>query len=249
MKKNILGLFLEKVIDFPLWVKQGIYLRLYKDLEQYLSEDFIQLKENDVFHIYVPTLTFSGKTEIVERAGGYDSNVYNFLTSVEEGLTILEVAMNNFWTLEEVAKYYIFCLEQNYIKIPESQVILAMAGFMSGKYRTGEYFKRVGKINVDQLEETILKQKEYAESGNPKKMAEIMIELGLITEKDTHSLLVLKEEAKKRFILDATIVPKDLSSEIKDEKTYQDEIAKLNEQNKQLKDQLSKILAFLKKNG
>lgn len=249
MKKNILALFLEKLLEFPLWVKQVIYLRLHQDLSLSLSSDFINTEEEDIFHLYVPPLSFVGKTELAERKNGYDANVYNFLTCISEGLNMLEIAMNNFWTMEEVAKYYILCLEQNYVKTPESKYILAMAGFMSGKFRTGEYFKRVGRINVDQLETTIVKQKEYTERGTPRKMAEIMISLGFITEKETLSLLKIKEEAKKRFILDASILPKDVSGEVISDKHYQEEIIKLKEQNNQLKEQLRKILAFVKKNG
>lgn len=249
MKKNIFGLFIDKLLEFPLWIKQIIYLRLYQDLETNLSGDFITTNQDDIFHVHVPPLTFAGKTEMVERKGGFDPNTYNFLTSINEGLNMLEIAMNNYWTLEEVAKYYVFCLDQNYIKVPESVYVPAMAGFMSGKYRTGEYFKRVGKINVDQLEETILKQKEYNDKGTPKKMAEIMISLGFITEKDTTSLLKIKEEAKKRFILDPTIIPKDVGMLPQAQAPNQEEINKLKEENIKLKDQLRKILAFVKKNG
>lgn len=249
MSKNILGLFLEKLLGFPLWVKQIIYLRLYQNLSLSLSEDFIEIKEEDIFHLYVPALSFAGKTEIVERKGGYDTNIYNFLTNVSEGLSMLEISMSNFWTMEEVAKYYMFCLEQDYIKTPSSPYIYAMAGFMAGKFRTGEYFKRIGKINVDQLEQTIIKQKEYAQKGESLKMAEIMISLGYITEKDTSSLLIIKEESKKRFILDLGSIPKEVTPASNDLKTYQDEIAALKEKNKVLKEQLNKILAFVKKNG
>lgn len=247
MSKNILGLFLEKLLDFPLWVKQIIYLRLYQNLSLYLSEDFIKIKEENIFHLYVPTLSFAGKTEIIDRKGGHENNVYNFLTNISEGLNMLEISMNNFWTMEEVAKYYMFCLEQDYIKTPSSSYIYAMAGFMAGKFRTGEYFKRIGKINVDQLEKTIIAQKEYAQKGESLKMAEIMISLGYITEKDTSSLLIIKEEAKKRFILDSGIVPKEVNTDSVDVKVYQDEINSLKEKNRVLKEQLSKIMALVKK--
>ena len=241
MKKNILGLFLDKLLEFPLWVKQVIYLRLYQDLALSLSSDFININEEDIFHLYVPPLSFAGKTELAERKGRHEPSVYNFLTNIAEGLNMLEIAINNFWTMEEVAKYYILCLEQNYVKAPESVYVLAMAGFMSGKFRTGEYFKRVGKIDVDQLEQTIVKQKELAEKGTPRKMAEIMISLGFLTEKETLSLLKIKEESKKRFILDTAAVVSDGSQA--------EELNKLKEQNNQLKEQLRKILAYVKKNG
>lgn len=249
LTKNILALFIDKLLAFPLWVKQVIFLRLNQDLASSLSDDFISRQEDSLFHLYVPILTFAGRTELIEKKDGLDNNIYNFLSSVADGLSILEISMNNFWTLEEIAKYFIFCLEQNYIKTPDSVQVHAMAGFMAGKFRTGEYFKRVGKINVDQLERTIIKQKEYAENGTPMKVAEVMISLGYITEKDTSSLLIIKEEAKKRFILDSGIVPKESTDAPVDTVHFQEEIAKLTEQNNMLKDRLSKILAFIKKNG
>lgn len=249
MAKNILVLFLDKLLAFPLWVKQIIYLRLYQNLASYLSEDFISTEENNIFHLYVPILSFAGRTELAERKGGLDNNIYNFLANVDSGLNILEISMNNFWTMEEVAKYFILCLEQNYIKNPTSMQVHAMGGFIAGKFRTGEYFKRVGKIDVDQLEKTIIKQKEFEAKGTPMKIAEVMINLGYITEKDTSSLLIIKEESKKRFILDSGIVPSESPHGANDIKFYQAEVAKLTEQNKLLKDRLTKILAFVKQNG
>lgn len=250
LTKNILKLFIEKLLDFPLWVKQIIYLRLYQNLESLLSEDFITTHEEHIFHLYSPTLTYLGRTELCERKSGLDTNIYNFLANVANNLSMLEISMNNFWTMEEVAKYFIFCLDQNFVKTPESEQVFAMAGFMSGKFRTGEFFKRIGKINVDQLEKVIRTQKEYKEKGTPMRVAEIMISLGYINEKDTSSLLVMKEESRKRFILDASVIPKDETPEVKDSKYYEDEIAKLTQQNSILKDRLGKILQlFKKKNG
>ena len=249
MKKNILESFLDKLLSFPLWVKQIIYFRLFQNLSLSLSEDFIKLEEKDIFHLFVPQLTFLGKMELSEKKNGYDDNVYNFLASVSEGLNMLEISMNNFWTMEEVAKYYILCLEQEYIKTPESVFVHAMGSFIAGKFRTGEYFKAVGKIDIHQLEQTIIRQKEDIKIGTPHKMAEVMIGLGFITEKESHSLLVIKEEAQKRFVLDAGSVPVCLNDAAEKETEYKSQIAKLNEQNHQLKEQLRKLLAFVKKNG
>jgi hypothetical protein len=245
--KNIFELFVDKLLEFPLWVKQIIYLRLYRNLTLSLSEDFIQVKEENLFHLHVPTLSFAGRTELNEKTSGLDIELYNFLSNIADGLSILEISMNHFWTMEEIAKYYILCLEKDFIKTPESVKVYAMAGFIAGKLRTGEYFKKIGKINVDQLEQTILKQNEYASQNNHRKMASIMIELGFITEKDTSSLLIIKEEAKKRFILDSTIIPKEITNETQCIKDCQNEIKKLTEQNTLLKAQLNKILSLIKK--
>lgn len=251
LTKNIFTVFLDKLLNFPLWVKQIIFLHLYQNLANHLSEDFIKVTEEDTFHLYVPILTFAGRNEMVDRKQDCDVNVYNFLVNVHDGLSMLEISMNNFWTMEEVAKNYIFCLDREYVKPPTSKFVLAMAGFMAGRYKTGEYFKRIGRINVDQLEHVLVKQKELAQKGQNLKMAEIMISLGYITEKDTSSLLIIKEESQKRFILDIGILPKEASMPLRegDVKAYQDEIASLKEQNRVLKDQLGKILTFVKKNG
>lgn len=257
MVKNILNTFMDKLLSFPLWVKQVIYLRLHKNLAIYLSDDLVQAKEEDLFNLHVPVLSYLGRTELTERKSKCEHNIYNFLADSADGLNILEMSLNHFWTMEEVAGYYVFCLEQNFIKAPDSVYIQGMAGFMSGKFRTGEYFKRTGKIDVDQLERAILKQKELSDKGNPLKIAEVMISLGFVTEKDTSSLLVIKEEAKKRFILDSSIVPKESAAppptaapeSTAELELYKSENAKLKEQNAKLKDQLSKILAFIKKNG
>ena len=86
---------------------------------------------------------------------------------------MLEISVNTFLSMEEIAKYYELCLEQNFIKKPESLEIHAMAGYIAGKFRTGEYFKQKGVINVDQLQQTILAHKAAQESGNPKRLVKL----------------------------------------------------------------------------
>ena len=41
LKKNIFDLFLEKILNVPLWIKQAIYLRLAKEMQEYDCEDFL----------------------------------------------------------------------------------------------------------------------------------------------------------------------------------------------------------------
>jgi hypothetical protein len=246
LKKNVLNSFIEKLVEFPLWMKQVIFLRLYSDLKTLLSADFINFNEEEVFHLYVPVMSYVGKAELEERVKGLDTNMYNFLGCLDDEMTIMEIALNNFWTLEEVAKYFVFAMEQDFLKAPIPLTIATMAGFMAGKYRTGEYFKRIGKINVDQLELTIRRQKELKEQGQKAMIAEVMIELGFITEKDTKSLLIIKNEAQKRFILDTSIIPAGVTT---NDSKYLAQIDALKKQNLVLKAQLNKLLGFFKKNA
>lgn len=249
MKKNILDLFLEKVLNVPLWIKQVIYLKLEREMIDMSCEDFLKNHPNDIFSTFVPTLTFKGKTELTERKCGLDNNIYNFLQGCANEYSMLEISVNTFLSMEEVAKYYELCLEQNFIKVPDSKEIHAMAGFIAGKFRIGEYFKQRGTLTVDQLQKAILANRDAQESGNPKKFGQILIELGFVTEDDIKALVILKEEAKKRFILDYNTVPKPEATFTNDNQKYEEEIANLKDENLKLKRKMLQLLELVKRNN
>jgi hypothetical protein len=230
----------------PLWVKQVIYLKLAEEMRSYYCEDFLRTHlQDDIFSTFVPTLTFKGKTELSEKTCGFDNNTYNFLRCCSEGLSMLEISVNTFLSMEEVAKYYQLCLEQGYIKISNSPEIDAMADYISGKIRIGEYFKQNGTISIEQLEKAL---SDY-QAATDKKFGEILIEFGYVTEKDLKSILVLKDEAKKRFILDYSAMPKSETTFSDNEQKYQDEIKALKGENFKLKQKLLQLLKLVKNNA
>lgn len=245
MRKNIFELFLDKVLNVPLWIKQVLYLKLVKEMQHYNCEDFLREKSDDIFSTFVPIMTFKGKTELMERKCGLDNNIYNFLQCCENGYSILEISVNTFLSMEEVAKYYEFCLEQSFVKTPDSQEIHAMAGYISGKFRIGEYFKQRGSITVDQLQKAILENREFED----KKFGEILVELGYIKSEDLMSVLILKEEAQKRFILDYNTLPKPETEYSSSDKKYEEEISSLKDENLKLKQKLVQLLELVKKNA
>ena len=151
--------------------------------------------------------------------------------------------------MEEVAKYYELCLEQNFIKVPDSKEIHAMAGYIAGKFRIGEYFKQKGTISVDQLQKAILSHRDALETDNQKKFGDILVELGFVTETDLRSVLQLKEEAKKRFILDYNTVPKSETTFTSENQKYEEEISKLKDENLKLKRKMLQLLELVKKNA
>ena len=57
MSKSLFVGFMEKMLAFPLWIKQTIYLNLVTDLTNYLSNEFLDVEEGDLFHIYKPELS------------------------------------------------------------------------------------------------------------------------------------------------------------------------------------------------
>ena len=223
-----------------------MYLKLSDEMREYACEDFLRNSDrNNIFSTFVPTITFKGKTELAERKCGFDNNTYNFLRFCAENLSMLEISVNTFLSMEEIAKYYQLCLEQNFIKNPNSPEIHAMAGYNSGKFRIGEYFKQKGILDIDQLRQAILKY----ESSNDKKFGEILVELGYVTENDLKAILLLKEESKKRFILDHSVMPKSETTFSDDGQKYQDEIKTLKDENLKLKRKMLQLLELVKKNA
>lgn len=225
-----------------------MYLKLADEMKEQAFENMLQNNRDEIFATFVPTITFKGKTELSERKYGLDNNIYNFLQCCLNEYSMLEISVNTFLSMEEIAKYYELCLEQNFIKKPESLEIHAMAGYIAGKFRTGEYFKQKGVINVDQLQQTILAHKAAQESGNPKRFGEVMIELGLVTEEDLKAILILKDESKKRFILDYNTVPKPETQFSSDNQKYEEEIAVLKDENIKLKRKMLQLLELVKRN-
>lgn len=247
MKKNLFELFIGKLLAYPLWVKQVVYYRLYLDMQANYCERFIIKNADSIFALYVPTVTFSGKTELWDRKCGLDTNIYNFLRLSNEGYNILEISLNTFLSVEEVAKHFMFCLEQNYIEKPEEAEVYAMGGFIAGKFRTGEYYKENGSITIDQLDEAVMTQKRLDDRMHHKLFGKILVELGFITEKNIKTLFTLKADAKKRFILDYSLVPK---SELvqSDREKLEGKINLLQNENEALKRKMTQLLKLVSKN-
>ena len=236
MKKNVLDIFLDKLYGFPLWVKQVIFVKLKRDLEKH---NFNTICENS-FSMYSPVITFSGKTELIDRKCGFDSNIYNFLEYCENNFSILEIALTNFWSMEEVAKYFEFCAEQKFITVPDSKEISAMCRFIAGKYRIGEYFLHKGSITENELSQAAV-----AAEKSDKKFAQILADLGFISYNDAISALMLKEEAQTRFVLDYNITPKCECATVQ-EQVVNKELEALKAENMLLKQKLSQLSGLMK---
>ena len=107
---------------------------------------------------------------------------------------------------------------------------------MAGKFKTGEYFVQNGVISESQLDDAILNYEHRAKKNN-KKFGQSLVELGLISQEQLDLLLKIKEEAKKRFILDHNEIPK-----INTDRNYEKEIAFLKMENQQLRNKLKELV-------
>jgi hypothetical protein len=190
-------------------------------------------------------LTYKGKCEYDFKKSGFDSNIYNILASAYENLSISEITLNTYLSMEEIARYFIFCIDEGYFETPENSDVLNIAGYLAGKYKTGEYFTRSGVISKTQLENAVNNYKNNNKEN--KKFGQILIDEGLITQKQLNSVIDIKEECKKRFILDFDDIPKVKYNDLNSSEINNKQIEYLKNENKILKTKLEQLLTLVKR--
>ena len=187
MNRQFLTQFLNKISDFPSWVKEIIYVKLSEEINKDSNLAYY-------FATYKPVLTYKGKCELDFKKSGFDTNIYNILSAADEDSSISDITINTYLSMEEVAGYFLFCVDEGYFEIPDNSQILSIAGFLAGKLRTGEYFMNSGTISESELDSAI---RNHENSNEHKKFGQSLIELGLITQRQLETILLIKEEAKK----------------------------------------------------
>ncbi len=244
MSKSLFVGFMEKMLGFPLWIKQTIFLNLTKDLTGYLTNEFLDVEEGELFHVYKPALSEQGQNELLTKESKFDDSIYSFLNCCSKGMSLIEIAIENNFTMEEVSKAFTFCKTSGFFSTAVPKLVAAIAGFIAGKYRTGEYFIRAGKMTIEQLDEVLNKQQEMNESGKHVFIAELMVQMGFVRELDVKSIIFMKEEAGKRFSLNPDEVP-NLTLE-KESFDIRVENTRLKEENEILKQKIDALLTFIK---
>ena len=244
MTKSLFIGFMEKMLGFPLWIKQTIFLNLSKDLNDYLSDEFLDVKEGELFHVYKPVLSEQGQNELLTKESKYDESIYSFLSCCTKGMSLIEIAIENNLTMEEVSKAFMFCKTSGLFSSAVPKLVAAIAGFLAGKYRTGEYFIRAGKMTIEQLDEVLNKQQEMNDAGQHVFIAELMVQMGCVRDIDVKSIIFMKQEAGKRFSLNPEEVP-NITLE-KENYDIRVETTRLKEENEILRQKMDALLTFIK---
>lgn len=239
MKKNKFAQLNQKISDFPLWIKEVLYIDIKKNMASLVGVDGIVQSEDDLFQYACPKLTFKGRTELVNRAKKHPQALYLFLSFLAKEYSIVEIMLEKTWTLEEVAKLYMMAFELEYVPALPSKLSQAGALYFASKIRVGEYLKLIGKLNSEQLENAINMQRAYLIDDIKKQMGEVLIECGYVQEKDLQNILTLKDESKKRFDLNL-----DFSSTTELNAELEQKIEALKKENTLLK---RKLKAFIEK--
>ena len=240
-------LFLNNIYALPLWVRQVVYLKSGQMLEEELDNFMDVLNPQEPLQFIVPKLTFKGKRELSERTSALSDQLYTFLENAQSEFDLFEITMRNFWTLSETATLFVRSVEKELVNLPKCEKNYVVIQFLAGIIRTGELLKRMGKIDVIQLENAIREQKSRQESGRNNKIAEIMIELGYITEQDVKIMLLFKDESKKRFIMGLGLASLKMDNQATVAQVYQNmqkELKRLEQENRILKSRLRKFLSI-----
>ena len=244
MTKSLFVNYMDRLKAFPLWIKQTIFLNLSTDLTKYMSNEFLDVEEGELFHVYCPELSEKGQNELLTKESEFDESIYAFMNCCAKRMSLIEIAIENNLTMEEVAKAFTFCRTTGYFSQEVPNLVSAIAGFIAGKYRTGEYFIRAGKMTIEQLDQVLNKQQEINASGKHVFIAELMIQMGFVRELDVKSIIFMKEEAGKRFSLD----PNDIPTITLEKENYDIRVqnTKLKEENEILTEKLDAVLTYIK---
>jgi len=193
--------FIQEIFKLPVWIKQIIYMELKEQLECSSYKSCLDIiKKDNCLQLYIPKLTYTGKKEVETKSKQLGENIYIFLECVFQNLTIMEIAVKNNWNLSECSEYFLQSIDSDLVIKPSSQVVKGTALYMSGKIRLGEFFVKIGKINIEQLDEALSKQKKLEkELGDRPGLAEILVSLGHLTKIDTDGILLLKEDCKHYY--------------------------------------------------
>lgn len=230
---------MNKLSEFPDWIKETIYRQLGEELSERETPAYI-------FASYKPILTYKGKCEADFKTSSFDTNIYNILSYSDKNFSISEIMLNTYLSMEEVASYFLLCLDEGYFEIPDDSRILNIAGFIAGKYKTGEYFLKNGNLSETQLN-TVINSSRNEENKN-KKFGQILIDYGFINKSQLNSIISIKNEAKKRFVLDYNEIPTIKQEYTDNDEKHREQIAKLQNENKILKTKLEQLLTMVKNN-
>ena len=243
MSKSLFIDYMDKIKGFPLWIKQSMFIDLSADLETYLSNEFLDMQEDQLFHVYKPVLSTAGQDELLTRESKFDESIYSFLTCCSKGMSLIEIAIENNFTMEEVAKAFTFCKTSGFFSVEVPRLVSAIAGFIAGKYRTGEYLVRAGKMTIEQLDIVLDKQKELRDNGEHVFIAELMVRMGFVKDIDVKSVIFMKEEAGKRFSLN----PDDIPNITLERENYDIRVenTKLKEENEILREKMNALLTYI----
>lgn len=224
------------VKGLPEWILEALFIELMNILkEKYSIKKFLDTDRMDVLQLYVPELTEYGLM-IIQRADkkklpeGIDKNLVLFLQTVEESRNIVDICIQNHWTLEQCSMITFKSLERNFIKHTITPALYNVISYISGNLKIGEFLIRKNKLDDNTLEYALKMQDQmFSSFGEKNKIVEILVNMGKVKQEEVIDYLNLKESSKNYFVITQPETP---------------ETEKLRRLNKELTENINSLTAI-----
>ena len=223
--------FMSKMKQVPYWFYEGFLYEIKKHLQIDNDGEYCTSLKTP-FTALTFDLTFAGKKELQTRISRYSLDTYKFLHQISNGYSLLEISVNNFWSLEKSAKFLSFAFQKEFIARTLAPSVPVIAAYLAGELKLGEYLKRLGITDMEQIQEALELQKKSEIEGARQLIGEVFTCMGIITFDDIRSILALKEDADKMALLNFDVATDPLKQELEKAKKT---IAKLTSENKALR--------------
>lgn len=243
--QKVSDLFLNNIRELPLWVKQVVHLKADAELKQVLEEYMETLNPKILLQESVPKLTYKGREELKNKQSSLTREQALFLYCAAHGFDIFEIALTNFWSLEQTCKYYSRFIEIEFVEQPGCPINYCVMQFLTGKMKTGDLLRKLKKVDAIQVDKALRTQKEREAAGTHIKIADLLVELEYVDRKDIDILLKFKEESKKRFVMGLGLSTLKINNNDDGQRmvnSMQRELKRLSHENEILKERLKKIL-------
>ena len=192
-------LLTRQISTLPLWIKQVIYHQVRADLEQSMSKTALDtFAEQDLLQMWVPPVTHAGKKELELPNGQGNPSTKQLLYMASFGKSVLHICVHHQWTLEHCTMLLLDAIERQFITLPTSYIMEATIHYLANRIRIGEYLVKIGRVSVEQLDQSLRTQKYIEDAlGEKSGLADVLINLGYINRHDSDGILFLKDESKK----------------------------------------------------
>ena len=248
-QEKLSDLFFNNILELPVWVKQVLYKKTRKNLSDTLQKYFNFLNPDGLLQDQIPRITKKGQRILNGDLSSLNDMEMIFLTNVRENYSLFDIALTNYWSLEVCTKILLKLIKEECVFKLDTEVNMSLLEFIAGKIKTGDILRRLGLVDVSQINDALQYQKEKKAIGVNEKIADILVNMNYITKDDVEILIKLKEDSKRNFVMSSglTVVKTDDDTIKKSMlENLQREHKRLSHENAILKERLKKLIEITK---
>lgn len=243
--------FVAKLFEMPLWVKQAVYVELRQNISVESDIDYIDKLQEHIIQLYVPELSCDAKRLMtnLSKFNSLHMNQRKFLNDANEGLSLIEIAQSNNWSLKECSIFLLELLNDGYVEPFKDPFTHSFVLFLTGKIRIGEFLFRMQKISYEQLDKAICAQKYASDFDSEMKFTEVLVNLGYTNHAEIEKIYNIRESADKKVSLVSDLYEKcdeinslqdSLDAAVYEKIKLEKHIDDLNKKNREMSEELER---------